>query len=227
MPWPKAVVLDLDGTLVDSAPDIARALAEGFRPLGIAPFPLAAVRMMIGGGARVAIGRAATAAGMTLTAEQEAGVLARFMDTYAAVSAEGKGLYPGAEELLSGLVAKGVPLGLVTNKAEPIMLIALEALGIRHFFTSVIGARDDRPKKPDPAPLRMALDALGASAADAVMIGDSGADIGSAKGAGVRSIAVSYGYSRVPPAELGADALVDRLADVPAALARLAALRRA
>lgn len=225
MPWPKAVVFDLDGTLVDSAPDIARALTDGFRPLGIPPFPLADVRMMIGGGARVAIGRAASAAGKTLTPEQEAGVLARFMDTYAAASAEGKGIYPGAVELLSGLRSEGVPLGLVTNKAERITHIALEALGIAHYFGAVIGARDDRPKKPDPAPLLMALSMLGAGAADAVMIGDSGADIGAAKAAGARSIAVSYGYSRVAPADLGADILVDRLADVPAAITRLAGPR--
>jgi len=221
--WPKAVVFDLDGTLVDSAPDIARALADGFAPLGIPPFPLAEVKMMIGGGAAVAIRRAASVAGVTLTPEQERQVYARFMETYAVASAEGKGLYPGAVELLGALRSSGLPLGLVTNKAERITHIALEALGITGYFTAIVGARDDRPKKPDPAPLHLALAQLSVSPAEAVMIGDSAADIGAAKGAGCRSIALGHGYSRVPAAELGADVLVEGLHDVHAALARLAA----
>ena len=176
---------------------------------------------MIGGGAAVAIRRAATLARLELTPEQEAGILARFMDTYATASAEGKGLYPGARELLEHFRNEGRPLGLVTNKSEPITHIALEALGITKYFAAVIGARDDRPKKPDPHGLREAMGLLQASSIEVVMIGDSAADIGAARAAGCRSIAVSYGYPRVPPAELGACVVVDRLADVPAALAGL------
>lgn len=221
MRWPKAVVFDLDGTLVDSAPDIARALADGFAPLGIGPFSLADVRTMIGGGAAVAIRRAAGMAGVSLSDTQESDVYERFMRTYAEASAAGKGLYPGAVEILAALQGQGVRLGLVTNKSERITHIALDALQIAHYFKAVVGARDDLPKKPDPAPLQLALGTLGSAPDEAVMIGDSAADIGAAKAAGCRSIAVSYGYSRVAPAELGADALIDSLSEVRAALARL------
>ena len=218
---PKALIFDLDGTLVDSAPDIARALDAGFGPLGAAPFPLAQVALFIGNGASVTIGRAAAFAHIELTPTQLRDVTARFFDTYAVASAEGNGLYPGALDLLNGLERQLTPLGLVTNKSEPITHIALEALGIARYFKAIIGARDDRPKKPNPAGLHAAMSLLGATPADVVMIGDSAADIGAARAAGCRSIAVSYGYTRVPPAELGATLVVDRLSDIPAALARL------
>ena len=218
---PKALIFDLDGTLVDSAPDIARALNAGFGPLGMPPFPLAQVASFIGNGAGVTIGRAAAFARLDLTPAQQVDVTARFFDTYAVASAEGKGLYPGARELLESLQRQDTPLGLVTNKSEPITHIALEALGIARYFSAIIGARDDRPKKPDPAGLHAAMGLLGATSAEVVMIGDSASDIGAARAAGCRSIAVSYGYTRVPPAELGATLVVDRLSDIPAALARL------
>ena len=219
--WPKAVIFDLDGTLVDSAPDIAQALAAGFGPLGVAPFALADVHGFIGSGAAVAIRRAAKTVGLELSAEQESGVYTRFMETYAAASAEGNGLYPGTHELLASLSSLDVRLGLVTNKADPITRIALGALGIDRYFGAVVGARDGLPKKPDPAGLHEALARLAVAPTEAVMVGDSGSDIGAARAAGCRAIAVSYGYAHKPPIELGADIVVDRLADVPAALTSL------
>jgi len=222
--WPRAIVFDLDGTLVDSAPDIQLAVNAAFAPLGVAPFDLAAVTTMIGGGARAAIVRAAGMVGLQLPDTEIEAALDRFYPVYAEASSSGRGLYPGANELLAELTARGIPLGLCTNKADPITAIALDALGIRSFFRTVVGARDDLPKKPDPAGLRAAYLPLATdiAAADVVMIGDTAADIGAARAAGCRSIAISHGYARVPPAELGADALVDHLSEVPAALTRLA-----
>lgn len=224
--WPRAIVFDLDGTLVDSAPDIRLAINAAFGPLGAPPFELDQVKSMVGGGARASVVRAAGMAGLTLTDIEVDATLARFYPVYAEASAKGRGLYPGAVDLLSGLVERGIPLGLCTNKAQPITIIALEALGIRHFFSSVVGARDDLPKKPDPTMLRAAFAPLGASAADVLMIGDTGADIGAARAAGCRSIAISHGYSRVPVEDLGADAIVRRLAEVPDAIAALGSARR-
>ena len=221
MRWPRAIVFDLDGTLVDSAPDIAAAVNAGFGPLGVAPFPVEAVKGLIGGGAGVAIRRAAASLGLKLSDADEADILVRFMEAYGRESAKGRGLYPGAHELLGMLKAEGRGLALCTNKAETITRITLEALGIARYFTSVVAARDDLPKKPDPAMLLAALAPFKVQPADAVMIGDSHADIDGARAAGCRAIAVSYGYSATPAAKLGADAVVDRLADIPAALAAL------
>lgn len=222
MPWPRAIIFDLDGTLVDSAPDIAEAVNAGFVPLGVAPFPVDTVKGMIGGGASVAIARAAKLAGLTLDAPTEAQVLARFLEAYARASAEGRGLYPGVHDVLGGLKAQGVGLALCTNKAEHITHITLEALGIAGYFRSVVAARDDLPKKPHPAMLLKALEPFGVAARDAVMVGDSHADIEGARAAGCRAIGVSYGYSSTPMAELGPDIVIDTLARLPGALAAIA-----
>jgi phosphoglycolate phosphatase len=222
--YPRAVVFDLDGTLVDSAPDIALAINAAFAPLGVPAFDLATVKTMIGGGARAAIGRAAGLAGLTLSTPDEEAALARFYPVYAEASAKGRGLYPGARQVLDELERAGVVLGLCTNKAEPITAIALEALDIAGYFRSVVGARDDLPKKPDPTMLRAVLSGLSAAPADTVMIGDTTADIGAARAAGCRSIAIGHGYARVPVHQLGADATVTCLPEVPAVLARLGAI---
>ena len=140
-PWPRAVVFDLDGTLVDSAPEIARALNAAFAPLGTKPFPVAAVHGFIGAGAPVAIKRAAAAAGVALAPAEIEPIMVRFFAAYREVSAEGRGLYPGAHELLAGLRAQGCRLGLCTNKAEDVNVIAVRALGIEGYFGAIAGAR--------------------------------------------------------------------------------------
>ena len=212
---PRAVLFDLDGTLVDSAPDIARAVNAGFTGYDIAEFSVADVIGMIGGGAWNAIQRAAERAGLRLSEVEERAVLARFFEAYKRVSAEGNGLFPGAGDLLSGLRAGGVGLGLVTNKAEQVTSVAVQALGIAGHFSVVLGASERLAKKPAADMLLAALDRLAVAPADAIMVGDSPADHGAARAAGCRSVLVDFGYTSVPVAELGADAVLSRLADLP------------
>ena len=219
--WPHAIVFDLDGTLVDSAPDIQLAVNAAFARLGVAPWGLDAVKGLIGGGAPAAVARAAAMSGITLSAADEKQTLDRFYAVYSEASAAGRELYPGAHALLDLLAGREIPLGLCTNKAEPIALIALKALRIDRYFGAVVGARDDLPKKPDPAMVLAALGPLGVGPAHALMVGDTKADIGAAKAAGVRSVAISHGYSQVPVHSLGADAVIAALPELPAAIERL------
>lgn len=211
---PRAIVFDLDGTLVDSAPEIRSALNAAVAPIGLEPFPLSEVQQFVGGGAAVALRRALAARGRDLDDQAFKSVLAAFYEVYAEVSKEGNGLYPGVIETLTALRAHGIPLGVCTNKAAHITAIALEALRIRAFFAAIVGARDDTPRKPAPDMLLKALADLGATPADGLVVGDSKSDVGSARAAGCPVIAVSYGYPHGPVAALGADAVIDGMPDL-------------
>jgi phosphoglycolate phosphatase len=219
----KAVIFDLDGTLVDSAPDIAEATNTAFAPLGVPPFPIDDVKAMIGGGSAMLIERAVKAAGLPLTRESHADILGRFMGVYKDVSALGRGLYPGAIELLTSLKQRGIKTALCTNKPDEVTAIAVQALGLAPHLDYVLGASDRIAKKPDAAMLHDCCRALGVHPREAVMIGDSGADNGAARAAGCKIVLVDFGYCKVPVASMGPDAVISHLLELPAALARLAA----
>jgi phosphoglycolate phosphatase len=221
--WPKAVIFDLDGTLVDSAPDIAEAMNSAFAPLGVPAFGIEDVKMMIGGGSAVLIERAVKAAGLPFTPQTHADILQRFMGVYADVSALGRGLYPGAAEVLTQLRARGIKTALCTNKPAPVTSIAVPALGLTEQFDFVLGASDRIAKKPAADMLHVCCRALDVQPRDAVMVGDSGADNGAARAAGCKIVLVDFGYSKVPVASMGPDKIISRLMDLPAALDGLAA----
>ena len=218
---PSAVIFDLDGTLVDSAPDIREALNAAFAPLGVPAFDLATAKKMIGGGAAVALRRAQKNAGLDESKVDQKALMDRFMAVYLDASKRGRGLFPGAHEMLSELRGRGVPLAICTNKAQEVTDVAVAALGIEKYFDVILGGRPGEPKKPDPSVLYQALAAMGQSAASAVMVGDSSADAGAAKAAGVPIIIMTYGYTPRPQ-DLGADLLLDHLHEVPAGLVQLA-----
>lgn len=219
--WPKAVVFDLDGTLVDSAPDIAEALTVALTPMGAKPFLAADVVKLIGGGAMAAIDKALALASLEADPAQRKQIFETFMVAYKDVSARGNGLFDGAQDLLGGLNANGIGCAICTNKAEDVAAIALKALGIAHHFKSIVGASDRLPRKPDPAMLRANLNELGVWAEEAVFIGDSPADHGIARAAGVPVILVDFGYTHTPVRDLKPDAVVSHLSEIPAALTSL------
>jgi phosphoglycolate phosphatase len=221
MAWPRAVVFDLDGTLIDSAGDIADTLNDCLDDEGIAPFDEPTVVTMIGGGARVLVERALARIHRSDDLALLERLTAKFTNRYAALGAGRSVPFPGAVELLAELTSCGLALGICTNKPEVVTRAVLDELGLARWFGAVVGETRDRPRKPHPAMLVATLEGLSASPVDAVMIGDSAADVGTARAAGVAVIAVSFGYTTTPPAELGADLLINRLADLPTALARL------
>jgi phosphoglycolate phosphatase len=218
---PPAVVFDLDGTLVDSVGDIAAALNRSFADEGLGQFDIDAVKAMVGGGSRRTLERALASLGEPARPERLDRLVARFEQHYAAEPCRHTQLFPGAIELLDRLAASNVRRGLCTNKTQAVTASLLSALGLEHRLDAVVAARDDLPKKPDPAMLRLAFDKLGATPADGIMFGDSSTDVACARNAGCRVLLVSFGYTKVPARELGADAVVD---DFDSAIDALCAL---
>ncbi len=214
------LVFDLDGTLIDSAGDLAAALAVLLEEAGRASVPEAEVRRMVGRGARVLLDLAWRHTGAAASPEEIERLYPRFLEVYRGCATERTCCWPGVVETLRALEAEGHVLAVCTNKpldlAEPI----LDALGLAPFFGAVLGGDSLPWRKPDPRHLLGVLEALG-QAGPAVLIGDSAADVGAARAAGWPVIVVSYGFAGEPPEGLGADVLIDRFDQVPAALRAL------
>jgi phosphoglycolate phosphatase len=214
-----ALVFDFDGTLIESAPEIRQCLNDLLGQYGRPAVSLPAVEKMIGNGVANLVERGFHATG-GLPDDVEAAVK-RFVALYNAAPIEDTPVYDGVPETLARLHAAGHVMAVCTNKLyEPTVKI-LEGLGLARYFRVVAGGDTFPVRKPDPGHLLGVLERLGVARERAIMIGDSPNDIGCAIDAGVRSIAVSYGYTPVPPAELGADALIDRFADLPEAITKL------
>lgn len=221
--WPEAVIFDLDGTLIDSAPDVAASLNEVLGRRGFAPFSVEAVATMIGGGIPELIRKALEAHGVE--PDDIKPLVQDMVGVYASRATVLTVLYDGAAEMLAGLRDSGVKIGLCTNKLQDITDIILRDLDVAQYFGSVVGAAAGRPRKPDAAALEMVLNELDATAANAVMVGDSGADAGAAKNAGTALILADYGYCRTPLETFGPDATISGLRELPSALSRLAQRR--
>jgi phosphoglycolate phosphatase len=213
------IVFDLDGTLVDSLPDIAAALNGALGEIGAASLPLETVRSMVGDGSPVLVGRALAASG--IAADRLADRHARFVALYEADPVARTVVYPGVSATLATLAADGRRLGICTNKLQGTTLAVLRGLGLAGYFTAVLGGDAVPQRKPDPRHLLAVLAALGGGPADAVMVGDSENDIAAARGAGAASILVRYGYARAPLADIPADRQIDAFGELPAALALL------
>jgi phosphoglycolate phosphatase len=211
-----AILFDLDGTLVDSVPDLAAAvnalLAEHGRP----PLSPAQVAGMVGDGAPKLVERALSMSG--LAALPPAPALARFLALYEANATVLTRPYPDVPEVLATLREAGHRLAICTNKPERATRAVLEGLGLARFFTVVLGGDSLTARKPDPAPLLAALDRLGASRARAAMVGDHHNDVLAAQAAGIAVIFARYGYGGAAPGAPAADAAIDRFSDLPAAL---------
>ena len=212
----RCLVLDLDGTITDSLPDIAAALNRSLGGYGQAPLPQEQVRPMVGDGLQTLYRRGYAARGLVPTDED----MAKGLADYTAHSTEGTVLYPGAMEALRALAADGWRLAVCTNKPAAPARLLLAHVGLLPLLAAV-GAGDSFPvKKPDPDHILFTLREAGGDAAQAVMIGDHHNDVAAGKAAGLPTIFAAWGYG-APETAAGADAVADSFADVPALCARL------
>lgn len=218
---PRALVFDLDGTLVDSVPDIADALGDLMERHGLARHGREAVTRMIGHGVANLVARAFAAHARTMEGERLDAVVAEYLGLYEPRATRLTRLFPGVAETVAAFAKAGVPMAVCTNKPTDVSREMVAHYGLADHIPVVVGGDFGPPRKPAPDTLLKTLDLLGAPAHLSVMVGDSGADVQAALAAGMPVVAVDYGYTAVPAADLGADVVISAFADLSAAIARL------
>ncbi|MBS0482788.1 MAG: HAD-IA family hydrolase [Proteobacteria bacterium] len=211
------VGFDLDGTLLDTSRDLGAALNHALAQVGRAPVPDAEVRSLIGGGSSLMLRRALTLTGGEEGIDFEA-LRVVLIDHYAANIAVHTALFPGGEAMLDALADAGVKLAVVTNKPHALAMKLFDALGLTHRFASIIGG-GRYPLKPAPDALCAMVAQCGGGRA--AYVGDTTFDTGAARGAGLPSVVVSFGFNDRPAHELGADAVIDHFDALIPALTRL------
>ncbi len=212
---PTAIVWDLDGTLVDSAPDLASALNTVLDKRGFFSHSIDVVRTMIGNGVPKLVERGFNAVGMRLETAQLDELVAMFVKEYRACAIDQTRPYPGIVEALQKIQAMNIPMGVCTNKPEGLTTQILEGLGLATYFSSVVGGDTTSTRKPDPQPVLACLRGLVSEPASSLMIGDSIHDVHAAHAAGVVVGVVPWGYRSAPVEELGADFVLRDLAGLP------------
>jgi len=215
------IAFDLDGTIVDTAPDLVDTLNFVLEEAGLDPIPYDEARNLVGGGARALIERGLAFEREKLPAREVDRLLARFLVHYEAHLADRSRAFPEVAATLGALAAKGALLVVCTNKLERFSMKLLQALGLAERFAVIAGADTFEVRKPDPGHLLGAVARAGGRSAAAVMVGDSETDVLTARRAKVPVVAVSWGYSRIPAGELGADRLIERMNDLPGAVEEL------
>lgn len=206
---PKLVMFDLDGTLIDSVPDLAAAVDRMLLEMGRAPAGVAAVRQWVGNGAPVLV-RRALAGGLDHSAvnDHEADYgLEIFMRAYGE-SHDRTVIYPGVRDTLRWLQVEGVEMALITNKPERFVGPLLDQMQIGRYFRWIIGGDTLPQKKPDPAALLFVMQMAGVPASEALFVGDSRSDVQAAKAAGVQCVGLTYGYNHGRPISEESPALV-------------------
>lgn len=223
---PQLVAFDLDGTLADSLPGIAAAVASLEDELGLAHCDVEQVRSWIGRGVTRLVERRLEAAGKAACGTRLREAETFFMAAYRRSSVTGVSLYPGVSETLDRISASGYRLACITNKPDELVDPVLETLGIRDHFAIVLGGDTLARKKPDALPLLHAARQLRATPAGSVMVGDSEIDVRAARAAGFVAVAVDYGYNHGRPIrEARPDYIISSFLELPALLDGLSSAR--
>lgn len=215
---PAAVLFDLDGTLVDSLPDMHSAFNRFLGALGRPPVTPGDLRGWVGDGAAELVRRGLTFTG-GMPDRPLSQLVAEYIEHYRGHAACETRPYPQVVETLRALYEAGHPLAVCTNKPHALAVEVLRGLGLLDLFRVVLGGDSVPAKKPDPGHLTAALRAMDLPDQRAVMVGDSANDVKSAHAAGLPVVAVSFGYARVDPRDLGADVVIDHFGQLPAAAA--------
>jgi phosphoglycolate phosphatase len=210
---PAAILFDLDGTLVDSLPDLAWAINQLLAELARKPASLDDVRSWVGDGVSVLVERCLMETG-GLPDLPLADAIKCYLGYYRGHATVDTRPFPGVLATLTALRTAGHPLGVCTNKPTDLSIQLLDALGMSDFFLAVIGGDGASSRKPHPEHLWETLDAMGMRDRKALMVGDSLNDVAAAKAAGIPVVAVSFGYTRIPVETMGADVVIDDFADL-------------
>jgi phosphoglycolate phosphatase len=219
------IVFDLDGTLVDTAPDLIGALNFVLDREGLPPVPLHSARTMIGAGARRLIERGLELEDRAASVADIDRMTADFIEYYAAHIADGSRPFDGLEDALDDLSGRGYRFAVCTNKLEWLSKLLLDRLGLSSRFSAICGADTFGVSKPDPAILQQTVARAGGQLSSAIMVGDAGPDVGVARRAGIPVVGVEFGYTEVPMADLKPDRLINKMRDLPAAVESLMAQR--
>lgn len=220
------IVFDLDGTLIDTAPDLVAAANYVLGCEGLSPLPFESARKMIGAGARALIERGLEQQDRIATPADVSRMTDDFIDYYRQHIADESRPFDGLDDALDALDADGYRFAVCTNKLEGLSRLLLERLGMTSRFAAICGADTFGVAKPDPTPLRETVARAGGTLSTAIMVGDSGTDIGAARRAGIPVIGVTFGYTQVPIEDLKPDRLISHMSDLPAAVVGLAAARK-
>lgn len=215
------IAFDLDGTLVDSAPDLIGTLNRILALRGYPPVPLSSARHLVGHGVRPLLRHGFAEAGAVWDEAGEPELFDRFLEDYIVHIAHESRPFDGVVETLDSLSARGALLCVATNKRTDLAETLIEALGLTRHFVVIAGPDRVSARKPDGAHVREAVQMAGGDPARAFMVGDATPDTGSARAAGIPCVVASYGYNDVPLHELGGDVVIDRFADLAAAIETL------
>jgi phosphoglycolate phosphatase len=215
------IVFDLDGTLIDTAPDLVDTLNIVLAREGLAPVPFETARNMIGGGARILIERGLQADGRPGIAAEVDRLYSDFVSHYSEHLADRSQPFPGAIAAIEQLAARGCRFAICTNKLEWLSVRLLESLGISGYFAAICGQDTFGVQKPDPGILLQTIRKAGGNTGRAVMVGDSINDIEVARAAKVPVIAVDFGYTETPVSALDPDLIIGDFDHLPAAIEKL------